>query len=94
LESAEVFRLALAVGLIPVVWRLGRHLRFPEARLPFALMYVAITAAYAATAFEEGVARDVLNIAQHGLSAAAGLAFVWTANALRTEARRTSREKP
>jgi hypothetical protein len=91
-DPTDIFRLILAVGVAPVVWRLGRGLRLPGVRHPFALMYVTITLAYAATILEKSFWREAFNMAQHGLSAVAGLAFCWAAYVVLREARRVAED--
>ncbi len=88
LEPNEIFRLAMALGLAPLVYALARSLRFPGARLPFAIMYGAFAMGYAMTVLEDVAAHDAFDLGQHACSAVGAVAFAFAARAVLLEVRR------
>jgi hypothetical protein len=50
-NPSDTFRFLLAVGLLPVIIRLGRGIRLPQGRRAFVLGVVAITFAFGMQAF-------------------------------------------
>jgi hypothetical protein len=87
-EPNEFLRLALAIGLAPIVYGLVRSLRFPTARRPFGVMYGAFTGGYALTVLEDFAASDVFNLGHHLCSAVGAIAFAFAAHAVFLEVRR------
>jgi hypothetical protein len=85
LEPNEVFRLAMALGLAPLVYALARRLRFPGARWYFGIMYAAFAIGYAMTVLEDLGSRELFNLAQHGCSAIGAIAFAMAARAVYAE---------
>jgi hypothetical protein len=90
LEPNELFRLAMALGLAPLVYGLARQLRFPGARWPFGIMYGSFTAGYAMTVFEGFAARDIFDLLQHACSAVGAIAFLLAARAVYVEMTRAT----
>jgi hypothetical protein len=91
LEPNEVFRLAMALGLAPLVYGLATRLRFPGARWPFGIMYGAFAVGYAMTVLEDVGSRDLFNLLQHGCSAIGAVAFALAARAVFVEVVRHTR---
>jgi hypothetical protein len=85
LEPNEVFRLAMALGLAPLVYGLARRLRFPGTRWYFGIMYAAFTVGYAMTVLEDLGSRDLFNLVQHGCSAIGAVAFALAAHSVYVE---------
>jgi hypothetical protein len=94
LEPNELFRLALALGLAPLVYGLARQLRFPGARWPFGIMYGSFTVGYAMTVLEDAMAPEFFNLLQHVCSAVGAIAFVVAARAVYVEMTRPTEVAP
>lgn len=84
-EPNEFFRLAMALGLAPVVYVLARRLRLPSARWPFGVMYGAFTIGYLMTVLEDFAAPDLFNALQHACSMVGAVAFALCARAVHHE---------
>jgi hypothetical protein len=82
LEPNEVFRLAMALGLAPLVYALARRLRFPGTRWYFGIMYAAFAIGYAMTVLEDLGSREFFNLAQHACSAIGAVAFAMAARSV------------
>ncbi|HEX9092381.1 MAG TPA: hypothetical protein VF902_00210 [Coriobacteriia bacterium] len=91
MDPHELFTLALALGLAPVVFFLARGLRFHAAHVPFAVMYGAVVVAYLAGVFEAVVAPGLLDLVQHVAQLLAAAAFLLGVRAVRVEVQRGSR---
>jgi hypothetical protein len=85
IEPNELFRLAMALGLAPLVYALAKGLRFPGARWPLGIMYGAFAVGYAMTVLEDIMARATFNLLQHGCSAVGAIAFALAARAVYVE---------
>jgi hypothetical protein len=88
IEPNEIFRLAMALGLAPVVYVLARRLRFPAARWPFGIMYGSFAVGYAMTVFEDFAVPQTFNLLQHVCSAVGAIAFAVAARAVYLEVQR------
>jgi hypothetical protein len=90
LEPNEVFRLAMALGLAPLVYGLARQLRFPGARWPFGIMYGSFAMGYAMTVFEDLTAPGLFNLLQHACATVGAIAFLVAARAVFIEMTRST----
>lgn len=91
LEPNEVFRLAMALGLAPLVYGLARQLVFPGARWPFGIMYGAFAVGYAMTVLEDLAAPGLFNVFQHACSTVGAIAFLMAARAVYVEMMKSTR---
>lgn len=65
LDGAAVFRFVLALLMAPLVWGVGRRLRFPRSAWAFAAAYVFTVVSYAADLIDDFITYPAPNTVQH-----------------------------
>jgi hypothetical protein len=78
-NPSDLFRFLLALGLLPVMVRLGRGIRMPRGRLAFILGVVAITMAFGMQAFGSLIPWSGLRLTRHLVFGFGGFALAWSA---------------
>ena len=93
MNPEEVFQLALALILTPVIASIGYRVRIEPARVGLGVAFAATIAAYTFTVVEGIVPgpmlHDLFNMLQHASYAAAGIALFVSSWALRKHVART-----
>lgn len=86
-EAPEVFRLLLALAVLPALWHFIRLLRVVPGRPAWITCLAAIYASYAFTILEGAFAPGLFNALQHSMYAVAGVAVAVGAIATRRSTR-------
>jgi hypothetical protein len=76
IDAREIFRLLLACVLGFSMYRMGRGLRLPGAKVPFSVGYACIVASYLMSIVEDlSPSWAFIHIPQHSMFVVAGVAF-------------------
>ncbi len=79
MNTMNVFRFLLALGLTPVVLGIARRIRMPEARLPFMIGFLGIVLGFGMAAAQPLWNVQALRSARHVVFAIGGLGLAWAA---------------
>jgi hypothetical protein len=83
LNPSDTFRFLLALGLLPVLFGLGRTIRIPSGREAFTFGVVAIIAAFGMQAVGTFVPWDGFRLLRHFVLGIGGFSLAWAAWQLR-----------
>jgi hypothetical protein len=79
MNTMNVFRFLLALGLTPVVLGIARRIRMPEARLPFMIGFLGIVLGFGMSAAQPLWDVQLLRSARHVVFAIGGFGLAWAA---------------
>jgi hypothetical protein len=79
LNPNDVFRFLLALGLLPIILRLGRGIRIPEGREAFVFGVVCIVAAFGMTAMGPLVPWSGFRLLRHFVFGVGGFSLAMAA---------------
>lgn len=83
MNPSDVFKLVLALVLLPPIFRIGRGIRLPQGRRAFVYGLLFILLAFAMQAVGPLVPWSGLRFVRHLVFAAGGACFAWAAWAAR-----------
>jgi hypothetical protein len=78
-NPSDTFRFVLALGLFPVILRLGRGIRLPQGRRAFVLGVAAITLAFGMQTFGPFVSWTGWRLLRHFVFGFGGFSIAWAA---------------
>lgn len=79
MNPSDVFRFLLALGLLPVVLRLGRGIRIPKGRRAFVLGVCSIVFAFGMQAVGRFVPWSEFRLLRHFVFGLGGFSLAWAA---------------
>jgi hypothetical protein len=79
MNPSDTFRFLLALGLLPVLLRLGSAVRIPRGKQAFAFGVVAIIAAFGMQAVGKFVPWDGFRLLRHIVFGIGGFSLAWAA---------------